>query len=321
MTVVGLLEDERSGGGQPTAAQINRALDALDRVVADRPSPALLGAATWAFAVAGDARTETMLESVERQFVPRQSSSMELGLLLAGLAAAFDSAVRRRPAIGRLAAAAAEELLRRFSDTAQLFGESSWGLRPNRLMGWRMTSFASQVYPMHGLAEYAYVTHAGVPPQVLRAADRLVEMQGPLGQWWWLYSPLSGGVVEPYPVYSVHQDAMAFMALGPLKKAGLGSFDGQLGTGLEWLFGANDLDTPLVDLENDLIFRCIQRHGADAEGRWGMSRSQRLRVVLRSWSRHPHNGLPAPGDLEILQEVRPYHLGWVLYARALLRKA
>ena len=48
----------------------------------------------------------------------------------------------------------------------------------------------------------------------------ICELQGPDGQWWWHYDTRTGKVVEGYPVYSVHQDSMAPMALLDLEDAG-----------------------------------------------------------------------------------------------------
>jgi hypothetical protein len=181
-----------------------------------------------------------------------------------------------------------------------------------------MTSFASQVYPIHGLAEYARVTETSPPQEILSAADRLVELQGPLGQWWWIYCPRTGRVVEGYPVYAVHQHAMAFMALAPLVNLGLRHYQEELGRGLQWLFGSNELGTPLVDFDAAFVSRCIQRRGGDAEGSLGMSHAQWWRAVLSSWRLRPRGRTePDQDELEILDEYRPYELGWLLYARSL----
>ncbi len=51
-------------------------------------------------------------------------------------------------------------------------------------------------------------------------AAAICGLQGPEGQWWWHYDTRNGSVVEGYPVYSVHQHAMAPMALLDLREAG-----------------------------------------------------------------------------------------------------
>ena len=81
---------------------------------------------------------------------------------------------------------------------------------------WRahVGSFADQVYPLQALARAARLTGS---PDALDAANRtaarICSLQGAAGQWWWHYDSRNGQVVEPYPVYSVHQHAMAPMVL------------------------------------------------------------------------------------------------------------
>jgi hypothetical protein len=243
-----------------------------------------------------------------------------LALVLSALAATMDAFPGKRQGCLQRAAPAADELLDRFSDSAQLFRGRSRALRPSRQFDWLMTSFASQVYPIHGLAQFARASETELPGQAERAADRLVELQGPLGQWWWIYSTRNGTVLDGYPVYSVHQDAMAFMALASVQNLGVRSYDEELALGVRWMFGQNELGVPLVDLDRSFFSRCIQRRGADADASLGMSWNQRRQVVLSSFSlQAPADPAPDPEGLEILEETRPYHLGWLLYARSLVK--
>jgi hypothetical protein len=324
MSVVGLLADPLRGTGGAHDAVVTRALDALVAPATARDAPTGLTATTlWALALAGDDRAPAVLRVLE-SLHPRRDSSMELGLVLAGVAAALEGgAASRGPASSRTALragdAARAELLRRFCAGGRVFGGSALVARPRRLLRHRLASFASQVYPVHGLARYARATGSGPPGELSNAAERLRESQGPLGQWWWIHDPRTPAVLDGYPVYSVHQDAMALMALLPVQDLGLGTFDAELARGLAWLFGANELRTPLVDLAAGTISRCIQRAGGEADGEWGMSRAQRRAVLAASWGLRPAPGTAArPGALEVLHECRPYHLGWVLYARSLL---
>jgi hypothetical protein len=319
IAVIGIQSDDYDAHAED-AVPVDRTLDVLFGLsVGKTPSPGLLAATTWALCTVRDSRVSHLLGLLETRFDVRSSSSSDLGLLLAALAAAADASVGSRDATALLGRAATSELLRRFSDSAQLFGGSAPGFRARRLLDWNMTSFASQVYPVHGLAHYARATGVDPPQEALRAADRVVELQGPLGQWWWIYSLRDGSVIEPYPVYSVHQDGMALMALAPLQNLGVREYDRGLARGLGWLYGANELGTPLVDLDRLVVSRCIQRRGADADGVWGMSSSQRRGARLGSWGLAPRRGhLVEKDELEILEEVRPYHLGWALYARSLI---
>ncbi len=82
-------------------------------------------------------------------------------------------------------------------------------------------SFADQVYPIQALAR---LHGSAADPEALAVANAVAKVicdaQGPAGQWWWHYDSRTGGVVEGYPVYTVHQHAMAPMALLDLAERG-----------------------------------------------------------------------------------------------------
>ncbi len=120
-----------------------------------------------------------------------------------------------------------EELLERAS-TALLREQGERGLYPHWLPAssqsrWRshVGSFADQVYPLQALARAGAATDR---EEWVRAAEitaqRLCDLQGDAGQWWWHYDSRDGEVVESFPVYSVHQHAMAPMVLHDLREAG-----------------------------------------------------------------------------------------------------
>jgi hypothetical protein len=245
---------------------------------------------------------------------------MEIGLLLAGLAKAHERFSILQTRIADTIRLLCAELLSRFAPEASLFRGTRDGFRLGKISGGRLTSFASQVYPIHGLAAVARCMETSLPREAGAAADRIVERQGTLGQWWWQYSTKTGEVVEGYPIYSVHQDGMAFMALASLHNLGTGAYHQPLALGLRWMYGHNELDQALIEYEPDMVFRCIQRKGSDPDAVAGISRRNRIQAVLAS-----HNLLAAGGTradrkgLEILRECRSYHLGWALYAASLVR--
>jgi hypothetical protein len=316
MSAIGL---QRDAGVHRPDLQVNRTLDAVYTSAVGNKSPiSVLAAATWCLALGEDDRTNGLLAELGQRFEPSASSSMDIGLVLAAAAAAVDMFPKNgAPKI--VAAGAIRELQARFSSRAQLFGGTARAFRPRQAFQQRLTTFASQVYPVHGLAEFARATGSDVPHEAVHAADRLVERQGPLGQWWWIYSVRTGEVLEGYPVYSVHQHAMAFMALAPLQRLGLRSYRDPLERGLEWVFGENELGVSLADYERRLVSRCIQPLGGAVDGPMGLARSHWLKVVASSWTSRTKSGArPSPGELEIAPECRPYELGWLLYARFLI---
>ena len=77
-----------------------------------------------------------------------------------------------------------------------------------------VSCFADFVYPIQALSYYHQATRDARAAEVaISCAERMCQMQGPEGQWWWHFDIRAGRLVEGYPVYSVHQDSMAPMAL------------------------------------------------------------------------------------------------------------
>lgn len=312
MTVVGIVRAGLPAQDLPVGA----ALDALHGAAA-AARPELVAEIVWASVVAGDRRGEALARALAERDDVARCDSAGLGHVVNALALAAEA----YPQLSAVAIGSCRrwvaELLDRFSPAADLFAPfgGPTGIRSAILQ--RVTSFAAQVYPLHGLAAYHRVSGEALPAALNRAAERIVDAQGPLGQWWWLYSTKSRAVLEGYPVYSVHQDGMAFMALLPLEALGVGSYQQPLALGLEWLSERNELSTDLVRRDPPIIFRNIQRRGSDADAMFGISRANLARVASRSL--HPTSDHVAadPRDLEVLRECRPYHLGWLLYAYSL----
>ncbi len=99
--------------------------------------------------------------------------------------------------------------------------------------------------------------------QVMAAAEttarRLVDLQGTDGQWWWHYDTRDGQVVEGYPVYSVHQHAMAPMALLDLLDAGGVDYRAALAKGLRWIDNRPETKQPMVSEADGTIWRKVGR--------------------------------------------------------------
>ena len=132
----------------------------------------------------------------------------------------------------------------------------------------------------------------------LRCASAICRLQGPLGQWWWHYDSGTGCVVGHYPVYSVHQHAMAPMALSALQNTSNAEFGEQIYKGVEWISGANELQQDLEDAAAGVVWRCI------------CPKSTTFAARIRTLLGREQN----VGAMQILFECRPYELGWLLYA-------
>jgi len=171
--------------------------------------------------------------------------------------------------------------------------------------------FADLVYPIQALSLYAESTGDSLAKVAARrAAELILRRQGKAGQWWWHYDVRTGDVVEGYPVYAVHQDAMAPMALIAATRAtGLDTTEG-IDRGLDWLESSPELEGgSLVDEAAGLIWRKVARR-----------EPRKLSRSLQAAATRLHPRLRAPGldrlfpPVAVDYEDRPYHLGWLLYA-------
>jgi hypothetical protein len=189
-----------------------------------------------------------------------------------------------------------------------LFARAPHGGTPT----WRahVGCFADQVYPVQALARLH--TLLG-DPEALEAAERCAaafcSLQGAHGQWWWHYDFRVGTVVERFPVYSVHQHAMAPMALFELAEAGGRDRVGEIGLGLDWLRTHPEVFDALVDPRTNVVWRKVGRREPPKLAR-GVG-------AVATWARP---GSAVPGLDRVLpavvvdHECRPYELGWLLYA-------
>ena len=198
-------------------------------------------------------------------------------------------------------------LLGALTGTKQLFGHVTGpGLVPRYRS--HVGCFADQVYPIQALARlHASAPDAEALAAAERCAERICALQGPAGQWWWHYDSRTGDVVEGYPVYSVHQHAMAPMALLDLAEAG-GRVDlDAIGRGLSWMVAAPETDEPLILDKQGLTVRKVARHDPRKLMRGiraattGIRPGLRLGALDRVWPAHTLD-----------RECRPYEFGWML---------
>src|SRR5712691_101586 len=171
-------------------------------------------------------------------------------------------------------------------------------------------SFADQIYPVQALARL----HASADdPAALTVADHVARVicakQGPAGQWWWHYDARSGAVVEGYPVYSVHQHAMAPMGLLDLAEAGGGDHFAEICRGLRWMAGRPETTEPLIAAEKPVIWRKVGR----SDPRKLVRGLAAARSAVLPGTLMPGVGLLFPPGM-VDYECRPYELGWMLYA-------
>lgn len=202
----------------------------------------------------------------------------------------------------------AERLLDSFHHESALF--SHW---PTDVMKSSFRShvacFADIVYPIQALSYYFRATGCRAALQAARAcANRMCLSQGPAGQWWWHHDIRTGAVVERYPVYSVHQDGMAPMALRALREAGGDDHTDAVRKGLDWLRHAPEIDGSLIDRQADVIWRKVARNEPNKLSRGLQAYASRLHPSFRL----PLGRIFPPRTIDF--ETRPYHMGWILHA-------
>ena len=182
-------------------------------------------------------------------------------------------------------------------------GESSWYRA-------HVGSFADQVYPVQALARlHGSADDPGALAAAECVADAICRAQGAAGQWWWHYDSRTGRVVEGYPVYSVHQHAMAPMALLELAEAGGHLYLEAICRGLRWLAMPPETRERLIVDEPAMIWRKVARGDRGKVVRGLRAASTRLRPGIRL---HGLDLIFRPGTVD--HECRPYELGWLLYA-------
>lgn len=173
-----------------------------------------------------------------------------------------------------------------------------------------ISCFADLVYPIHALCNYFRVSGDKIALETASlCASRICSLQGPRGQWWWHYDYRTGNVTEGYPVYAVHQDAMAPMAMLALRDAGGPDFSTNINRGLDWLEYSHEISGSLIDRENGIVWRKVAR-----------KEPRKLTRYIQAFASRIHSNLILPGmdvvfpPVEVDWESRPYHMGWILYA-------
>jgi hypothetical protein len=186
------------------------------------------------------------------------------------------------------------------------------GSAQSRIRGLRahVSCFADFVYPIHALSCYYLAMKDTRAVEVAaRCAERMCELQGPQGQWWWHFDVRTGRVIEHYPVYAVHQDAMAPMALFALAEACGRDHSASIEKGLQWLVNPPENAGSLIDTERKVIWRKVARREPRRLVRGLQAAASRL---------HPRLRLPAVDaffpPVAIDYESRPYHMAWILHA-------
>ncbi len=279
------------------------------RVLGELGNPELtagdFGLALWAESRGDGGAAEEILVSLERALGSRSAlASMigpEVSWIVIGLS---ESEARGESGSGeKILAEARRQLLDRQTSTG-LLTHTAKG--PRR----RFPNFATQIYGIQALSHLARTRDDAEAAKAARAiGERLLALQLPDGGWPWIYDAERGTIVEPYELYSVHQDAMAPMAMHHLSQAtGDERYRAAAVYGLDWIWGRNELEAQMLDREVGMLYRSIRR-------RERLDRAYLYSRTATSLIRSP-KVKDARKTLEINRTDRPYHLGWVLEAWA-----
>lgn len=306
ITLIGLHSQQRDLLGMVLGAEhVEATYERLAEDALHMKSVGDVALTLWACSADGKTYAADMLECL-RRFDPanRPYPTVELAWALTALSINPSHCTDKE-----LAKSLAARLMHLFNAEACLFPH--W-VGPAQAPAWRrhVSCFADWVYPVQALAHYHMAFNA---PDALavarRSTDRMLGLQGDGGQWWWHYDVRTGRVVEQYPVYSVHQDAMGPMALFAVEDASGEKFDAAIQKSLDWLLKSPERGDSVIDHQADLIWRkvCRREPGKLVRGLQAMASylSPSMRTPLVK-------SLFPPTEIDY--ECRPYHLGWLLHA-------
>ncbi|MHC4565436.1 MAG: hypothetical protein ACYTE3_06710 [Planctomycetota bacterium] len=300
-----------AGEDQDTVAEVlgkHSLEDVCGRLIADlekAEEPGEVALTTWAARVLQHPHAHRAVAELGRvdpagTGCPTVELSWALTALVAGYSKTTDMA---------LAEGIANTLMGSFRQESGLFPHTPTRKGTSALRA-HVSCFADFVYPIQALSHYhRAIGNIRAAELAKRSAERMCQLQGPQGQWWWHFDVRTGRVVERYPVYSVHQDSMAPMALFAVAEAcGVDHFE-SIEKGLRWLTDPPEIPGALIDADREIIWRKVARR-----------EPRRLVRGLQATASRMHQAIRIPGlnvafpPNSIDYESRPYHMGWILHS-------
>jgi hypothetical protein len=226
--------------------------------------------------------------------------AQDLGMLLTGVVA---QATVGRTEFVHHAVPLANFLSESYTTESGLFCDTATGYRR------RFASFATQTYL--AIACYSYGEFAGDLEAIHLAnacVRRLIELQGPQGEWPWFFDAERGEIVDFYEVYSVHQYGMAPALLEFAERHHVEGASEALVRGFNWVFGENQMRRSMLVPSLQMSYR--------SQVRQSEVHSKRRRIVraLANAYLGRKTQLVAPAKLAVRMECRSYELGWILWS-------
>ena len=264
------------------------------------------GMAMWTAAELDEKLPASVLAHIESMLADKRNwltfSAQDLGMILIGATAQAKHQPLPSP-WGPLAAALFDFLNKHYSCRSNLFFNSPRGLRRY------FASFATQTYLT--LACYIYgefANHRGAIELANSTTRKLLELQGPSGEWPWFFDVPHGTVVDFYEVYSVHQYGMAPAFLQFAERFGVPEARDALAKGFRWVFGENQKHQSMLIPAAGLSIRSQVRSGEMRTKIFRVGRAMSNAISGRA------SGLADPASLQLRLECRSYELGWILWS-------
>ena len=182
--------------------------------------------------------------------------------------------------------------------------------RHNDSLRGTFVSFGAIVYFLMALHHYARLfDDQAVMALFKNAVTRVLELQGPNGEWSWFMDSATGRVMDWHQVYSVHQDSMAMLFLLPALDLVVAGASDAIVKSYRWLFGHNALGCAMLQRDPFFIYRSIRVKGP-AELPRRLLRALVHKALARS------SRMQDPRALEVNTECRSYHPAWIIHAWA-----
>lgn len=303
ITLLGLIKWENEGNKSPINIQsvFNRLSVDMNKI----DNAGDLGLFLWLSAFMPDSDPLKIAGKIDYSELKRKysdaqlSMTTELSWLLTGLTYCAKNK-QRNDKLEKLTYQVFDDLILNYRDKSLFGHQSNKSLKG--VFRHRIGSFADQVYPIYGLSLFSETYNNQKSLRIAqKCADKICELQGSFGQWWWHYDAVDERVIGHYPVYSVHQYGMAPMALLALQKVCNKNFQERIRGSLEWLKGKNELEYDMVSEDKNIIWRSI------FAPKYNLYCDELFSFLFDMRSMETKN-------LKILRESRPYCLGWLLYA-------
>lgn len=238
-------------------------------------------------------------------------NSLELGWILKSCLVLIDSFPDFHSTAEILITETKNILLNNFNKESKLFQRHTREGFKNKI-GRSISCFADQVYPILALSHYfVKFKDEAILEVVKQATDRICRFQGELGQWPWHYDVLNNRICEKYPIFSVHQDSMAPMAIFASDAITGSNHTENINHSIQWLFKKNELNIDMVIEDQGIIWRDLERKELGKFSRIinAILASMNIKNLVNERDKSTYK-------YKINYEFRPYHYGWLLYTWA-----